>query len=894
MSELNTEQKRYILPDIERISNLKNKHSEKVNIDSYIPEMKIGDVNILEYILSNIYPDMRVSKSENVNLSQTLTNGLNYTHYKIEQDACLDIAGRLFNEGNTKFTLGTNVMFIDDNSLLGVSQDLKGNNSYGKLIAEKAGKQFYSSKLYLAYDIYRAGEVLAMLYVNVPASIVNDLGEKCKTYLEIINLVNKHPIKDFCSSNPLLCSNLLKMDFETFRIGYSGYMEKWITEEMEHPDIFNRIFNQTKEQRENVRSQVMKVNIMIAYMDYLARQDMPNFDLFNMQIRNGTQRPYTDEVLQLSDEVYNFWKLKLLPDQLNNMTFDILSAETSIPTKIRNTIIGGPTAYIYRFSKDVDVEKYKIFSFDSPIGGGWRDIGTYVSEKLFTEFLGLSLEETEKIIMSTSGYDELYKKYFLISKPIIRNKIGISTIAALNIWVSLNPKKAREFANKNIILGEDLNFLGGNVNFFGKCMQDIIDVFNANSPTSPIYNPQSPAYDPASPIYNPQSPAYDPASPIYNPQSPLYVPTSPSYVPTSQHGDVTGRHYKILARSTLPLPIIEWIKNRIFDFSICINTIKSLRYKIDIMDFLETFYNPFVNAEDTRIKNPEVRKIVDIYLLDFEFDYDEKNATYEQAYTKDILYLLLSTIASLALQGGDLLENFEKYTKEGRDILAVQNKEMFEILSELTKYISAYAYIPIANAASIASSIMFQNDDVDDSIKRIESGKIEDVDVNRINFCKYCVEGLENPATLETLSAAIRRFTFYPYDKDEKATAEKRIEHILKRYKGKDLFGDLENILSNEVTNMSTVFIADYIVKYGPSSLKARAKKLTNEASLENALVRKLKSKHTLKDVIRKMDKFGYFYDKKGVAEFIKKYDSMLKDRLNTSVYIQLGRYAKM
>ena len=117
MSELNAEQKRYILPDIERISNLKSTHSEKVNIDSYIPEMKIGDVNILEYILSNIYPGMRVSKSENVNLSQTLTNALSYTHYKIEQDACLDVAGRLFNEGNTKFTLGTNVMFIDDNSL---------------------------------------------------------------------------------------------------------------------------------------------------------------------------------------------------------------------------------------------------------------------------------------------------------------------------------------------------------------------------------------------------------------------------------------------------------------------------------------------------------------------------------------------------------------------------------------------------------------------------------------------------------------------------------------------------------------------------------------------------------------------------------------------------------
>ena len=50
MSELNAEQKRYILPDIERISNLKSTHSEKVNIDSYIPEMKIGDVNILEYI----------------------------------------------------------------------------------------------------------------------------------------------------------------------------------------------------------------------------------------------------------------------------------------------------------------------------------------------------------------------------------------------------------------------------------------------------------------------------------------------------------------------------------------------------------------------------------------------------------------------------------------------------------------------------------------------------------------------------------------------------------------------------------------------------------------------------------------------------------------------------
>ena len=423
MSELNAEQQKYILPDIERITNLKSKYSDTIKIDNLIPEMKIGEMNILEYIFSNIYPGIRVSASEGVDLNQSLQNALTYTQDRVEEEACIDISERLFNQLNTGFTLGTNVIFIDNNRLLGTSQDFKGQNSYGKLIAEKAGKQFYKHSDYLAYDIYRAGEILKMLYINVPSNIVNSLGKKCRTYLEIINLLNKQPIKDFCDNNPLLCSRKTELNMTLFKKVYDAGEFAWIKSEMEKPDIFNTIFNETKDERESVRSKVMKVNIMIAYMDHLARQDMKNFEFFNIQIRNGTQRPYTKEILQLSDEVYHFWKLRLLPQNINDMNFEIPTTESAINTNINKIIIGGPIAYIYRFSNDIDVPNYKIFSFDSPIGGGWRDIGTYVTENLLTKFLGLTVEESENIISNTSGYEQLYQKYNMLLIPLVRNKI---------------------------------------------------------------------------------------------------------------------------------------------------------------------------------------------------------------------------------------------------------------------------------------------------------------------------------------------------------------------------------------------------------------------------------------------------------------------------------------
>jgi len=51
--------------------------------------------------------------------------------------------------------------------------------------------------------------------------------------------------------------------------------------------------------------------------------------------------------------------------------------------------------------------------------------------------------------------------------------------------------------------------------------------------TSPVYNPNSPAYAPTTPTYNPNSPAYAPTTPTYNPNSPAYAPTSPAYAPGS-------------------------------------------------------------------------------------------------------------------------------------------------------------------------------------------------------------------------------------------------------------------------------------------------------------------------------------------------------------------------
>lgn len=879
MSELNAEQQRYILPDIERISNLKSKFSNRVNLSKYIPKMKIGSLNIIEYIISNIYEGMPVSYQGNI--EQALGVALATKQAKVEEIACLDIASRLFNETNSRFALGKNVIFLDENGFLGVTQNSGGLNAYGRLISEKAGKQQYQTVAYLAYDIYRAGEILKFLYINMPTDIINEMGSKCESYLDIIDLLNKNPVKDFCEANPVACSLKSILSMDVFISVYDTSEYDWIRSEMKSPNIFQTIFLQTATARENMQRNIMKVSILIAYMDYVAKQDPENYLLFTKQILDGTERPYSDDVLQLADEVYHFWKLKLLPQEINNLPFSVPEyGSVSIQTNIQIPGVGGPPVYIYRFSKDTDLTPYKMFSFDSPIGGGWRDIGTYVTEQLLINFLGLKLEEAENIISGTFGYSDLYEKYKMILKPLVRNKLGVSTIAAINIWASLNGNQVREFLNSNLVLDENISFLGGETNFFGKCMEEIVQQY-ANAPLSPVYNPPSPLYNPYSPPYNPQSPTYSPPPPVYNPSSPPYNP-EPSFK--------SDYDFSVTPNS-LPLPIIEWIEKRLTEFFKLVNYCKKIA-DISAMPCIESLYNPFVDPEDPYISVPATKAKIETYLKDFKFnfDYESEDATQEQVDTRDMVVLLLSNIASLP--DGNIMEKFSEFATDGKKILSQKHtyEDVEYISEELTKYICSYMYIPITEGVMVTSLMMFENVDIDKNFERIKKGKPIDIDINRINFCINCVKGIEYPSTIDTLKIALNAAVFYTRNNEAKMSPEARVAKVISKYRGKNLLKDLQHILKKSSISSSTFYIVKYVLDNAPkdSAVYKEAIKMKDSSSLED-VIGQLSPSYSPSDIARKLRRFGY-YDKDLLRNVVNQYNELFRKRLGSS-YSTLEEY---
>jgi hypothetical protein len=199
-------------------------------------------------------------------------------------------------------------------------------------------------------------------------------------------------------------------------------------------------------------------------------------------------------------------------------------------------------------------------------------------------------------------------------------------------------------------------------------------------------------------------------------------------------------------------------------------------------------------------------------------------------------------------------------------------------------------YISIPEGVKVASLMLFQDLDIDKNLKRIEEGKATDIDVNRIAFCVKCVQGLEYPATVDTLKVALNATLLYTFAHEAKISPEARVSKVLSKYKGKDLLKDLEYIMKNSSINMSTSYVVKYVLDNAPknSSVYKEASELEGSTSLES-VINELNSRYNVSDIVRKMKRFGY-YDKKLLKGVVEKHKEIFQKRLGSS-YDKLREY---
>ena len=543
----------YLEPEFYEILHSKSQFTDVISVKN--DDIKLDEKPIIEYILSNIFRNVRIFDGDYVN---KFALALEREHFIAETAFCLEYATELIKKYKIRLPKDRVVQFVDDNPFLGGH-----NNAYGKLIMEKCCAEIsYKQQDDLIYDIYLAGETLRLLYINFPKNISSDVYASCKSYFDIINLPRTHQFSQLCSFRSC---DIRAIDRPLFFQIYKDKQFDWIRDELKYPDIFTRIFKLNYDSIAVSALNDAKVETLKTYMIRLADRDKTNKELFHSQIRAELgSYPYSDMVLNFADQVYRLCQLGGLKINISDSSFP-----SPLTTLTTSHFSNQEPLKIYRFSAK-NTPETKIFAFDND------RLGINIIHSFFTKFSGLDEQRTFDLLRNVMTYEQAAKAYESVSKFFIRNKIATSTMTSLNIWVNRNRNDLEKYTNKKIVYDFKMNFLGGDENFFGKAFERVIK--NVNT----IVNPSSPIYNPRSPIYNPQSPVYNPQSPVFNPQ--------PSPSPK-----------KVLKLSP---QINKWLTETTQNIKSSVEELERISSDSDSDIFINVFFSPFISLLNI---NPKIR-----------------------------------------------------------------------------------------------------------------------------------------------------------------------------------------------------------------------------------------------------------------------------------------------
>lgn len=836
----------YLTPEFYDVLHSESPFSDVLSLENN--DIKINGKPIIEYILSNVFPSVNISGGD---YATKFSAALRLEHFRAEAKFCLEYAQKLIQK--VRLPAGTLVQFVDENPFLGGQ-----NNAYGKLIMEKCCKDIsYTNERDLVYDIYLAGETLRTLYINFPEEIANKAYSDCKSYFDIINLTRAKPFDRLCAERSC---NLMTVDRNVFFQVYADKQYDWIRDELKVPNIFNRIFTDNHELIKSSAENNAKVSTLRKYMSKLAKKDKKHRELFENQIEAEFRLyPYSDVVLNFADQVYRLVELRAIDMEADKVVLRRPVAKiTSAEFSNREPLV------VYRYA-DRNSPETKAFSFDR------SNLGVNIIRSLFTKFLGLHENTTNQLLENVVAYEQAEATYGLISKYIVRRKLATSTMAALDIWANRNRDELEKYANKKIIYDYQMNFLGGEANFFGKAFERIIknaDAITAVSPgpMTPVYNPHSPDYNPVynphSPVYNPHSPVYKPKSPVYNPRSPVYKPKSPVYQTKLSNG------------------IREWIGGTMENIRSTLHELSRISPDTNPEFFSDVFFGEFHSL--LRISKKDRKRIA-------------RGTGYEARESIEQMLLENNIVDIIEMFPGSVVDEFDRLQKEGRKLLSKSFHDVFfwETLSSVAKYVACLTRLPEEDVYHFATSMVLNffgdRGNVEKHIKKtfsavVSGGVLAEKTTNRINFWNSVVKSIDNPTNIDTLIVKIREVIRYPDEDTEKAIS-KKVHRLIDEYKGDKT--ELLKILL-DVRDYTTYHAVTYITSH-----KGQYKSLEDQAyssGLGRFMEKDFAEARDADDVKKLMIFYGAF-DKEGMNRIIRDFENILRKSIGNDGVEELRQY---
>lgn len=875
MSQEKSISDKYLIADIARILDKKSKYTDSVVIKD--EDIRINGKPLVEYIATGMFgtetdlanPDQRDTNGLIKDYNPIITNRLQWEQDTVEMYGILEFADTLFNRERLQFTRGYTISLDDPNQLL--------QERYPEILSAKLRNVTYPTELDLQYDIYRAAETLKVLFIQLPVSLVNQIPLMCHSYVDMITLPFISPFKEFCDANIPVCSVVL-IDKEPFEKVVNTPEFAWIKEEIANPDIFNRVFQTNLDARRIEQEKNRKVLTLIRYMITIAKQDPTNYDLYVNQIKDGLRRPYTDEDLALADEVVRFVKLGLI----TSVTLPEEETVTSIDTILDPSIIGGRKITIFRLQEKITEPAFKVLAFDYPlVDSPWRDMGTYAVFRMIVEFLNLSTDDANQIVHESKSYSDLFATYLMVRKVAYRNKLAKNAMAAIQTWINTNPDMVKRYANKRITFQAGMNFLSGEPNFVGKCMEDMIE--NYEDIHQPVYQPMSPVFEQSAPIVVSDVPTSVPVTegtPI-----PTSVPgaegvpgvsksvpgaegvpmSSPPVVPLDPE-DQFG--LALVNPAAIPAPFSGWVNAQYQSVVKLSNFIYSdirIPNLPQFLDFFRLFYTRFIDYN----ASPKAREQIDAYTSQYKFN------TYMATFITKAFYSVIVDTMLLFNKKDDIFI-FNKMIQEGNIMLSnsqgLDKQEIIRINLELLQYVCSALFIDMTSGQLVVNKMINDN-----------SGQLS---INRLNFWKYTMEAFKNPTNPYTLRLAVRKtIIFVNYQHPLPVVAQ--VQMLLRNYKGNKKV-DFAYLLSGP-TDITFSFVADYILQ-DPSlaSLHSEAKKYVSKDLLEDTL-------NKLSSASGKLAVIGVFrrFFRNSFEQQMKVYNDILKNRIGQKGIDEANNYIK-
>ena len=699
----------------------------------------------IEYVMSNIFPDLR----EQGDFNDLYTN---YVH-KQEATAILD-ATRLYLNNIDKSYLqtikGQYIVFNDFNQFLSGQE-----NAFGKLVMEIAnsGEPIYINKADVLYDIYLAGMALQSLYLNhIGPSINNYLNnpkfESCKTYSDVYNYVME--------IDPSTKINVLPKNLFLIK------PDQWVLDEFNHQDndvgLLRRVYNSIEDQIKQ---------------KYMNRYIVSKFKTFVEEVISKCPAQYKDVYRAEMDTMFSGnekhvieagYKYNAIKHGVQaNHTESLLREIDAIdfrPMKISITAV--PTITLERENTSPELQ---FLSFTA-------HIGPMAYTKLINN-LGF---------MATSNvFHDLVVEYGDANRGHFSNLFAANILAIITAF-----KNEMSFLDKCIVFADTAEFFGGQYNFVGKAIETTFNnsqlLKSQLSPPSPGssngYNAPSPFYDPHSPVMPGRSPSVSPSVsptrgiPLYVPDSPSYIPSpkspQPLYVPLSpqivkdillrvgsrgkfEHSvnstNISPRTFTIRIPENIDPRISEWVNDRFNEFVatyvyIYNNFLTPVNFNLET--FYRHVYKPYINGFNSWFINKRRTFVTGamsrfkredsdlVYMTQLKTTNENIQALSKQfspnnSISKLFLELLLTNIV-IFVEGTTInVDKFIEYQTVGRLTLSDTDNldskfksSNANILKNLEKYFSTINAKPIV-------PIVF-------SINLHDSENLDYKQINRINF----------------------------------------------------------------------------------------------------------------------------------------------------------------